>query len=397
MAEPVVTLDGANKVMRWCWMADWRCFVPVWFPVAGEGKYPFNPLPKQIKQELVESFSHLRSAFTDDEAQTAIKLFATKRGERQWLYNEDPDIGDEFPDNGWVVNKKTAIAVVVDWPTGPLACDQKGGDGDGDKQGNDSATDGNKQKGNGSANDWYDDQYGYKKEYDDYKKQYDSEYKERLDDLETAGKTSAGGLDPGLRLVVTKKAFKTISSKLMEDAVGKACKAGFRSAIKIAQDQQLNESSREPGNSSTSLLHASLNLISAGKLATYLAYFGWSSLKPLADLRASNPGVGGATQASLELALGAEGRSTRALVVPLWEGGRLGFEEESFSLEFRDQPEAVVRLWLHPADGAGISAAVGALAGEAVVPLGPELRDCQPRKLLLPISRGFRGLESHTA
>mmetsp|Transcript_107429 Transcript_107429/g.288606 ORF Transcript_107429/g.288606 Transcript_107429/m.288606 type:complete len:258 (-) Transcript_107429:24-797(-) len=63
-------------------------------------------------------------------------------------------------------------------------------------------------------------------------------------------------------------------------------------------------------------------------------------------------------------------------------------EEESFSLEFRDQPEAVVRLWLHPADGAGISAAVGALAGEAVVPLGPELRDCQPRKLLLPISRG---------
>ena len=238
-------------------MADWRCFVPVGFPVAGGGKYRVNPLPKQIKQELVESFSHLRSAFTDGEAQTAIKLFATKRGERQWLYNEDPNVGDEFLDNGWVVNKKTAIAVVVDWPTGPLACDQKGGDGDGDKQGNDSATDGNKQKGNGSANDWYDDQYGYKKEYDDYKKQYDSEYKERLDDLETAGKTSAGGLDPGLRLVVTKKAFKTISSKLMEDAVEKAYKAGFRSAIKIAQDQQLNESSRESGNSSTSWLHAS--------------------------------------------------------------------------------------------------------------------------------------------
>ena len=114
--DPVVTVGGVNKVERWIWMDDWRSMVPMFIPVAGTGTYPMNPLSEQIRTELLRSFSYLRGAFTDDEAKTAIKLYATTRGENQIHYNEDPPIGDELHDDCFV-NKQTAVAVYVTWPT----------------------------------------------------------------------------------------------------------------------------------------------------------------------------------------------------------------------------------------------------------------------------------------
>ena len=116
MVDTVITVRAVSKVERWCYIEDWRCFVPLWFKVLGEGKYPLNPRASDIKFELVNTLSYLRSAFSDEEIPDAVRLFATKRGERQQYYNEDPEIGEEFPDN-WVVNNKTAIAVCVNWPS----------------------------------------------------------------------------------------------------------------------------------------------------------------------------------------------------------------------------------------------------------------------------------------
>ena len=113
--DPVVTVGGVNKVERWLWMDDLRTMVPLFVPVAGEGRHPMNPTPKQIRTELLRSFSYLRSAFTDDEAKTAIALYATTRDDNQILYNEDPDIGEQISDDSIITNQ-TAVAVYVAWP-----------------------------------------------------------------------------------------------------------------------------------------------------------------------------------------------------------------------------------------------------------------------------------------
>ena len=124
--DPVVTVGGINKVERWLWMDDWRTMVPLFVPVAGEGRHPMNPKPKQIRTELLRSFSYLRSAFTDDEAKTAITLYATTRDDNQILYNEDPSIGEQISED-FFITKQTAVAVYVAWPAHyptTSSCDQ---------------------------------------------------------------------------------------------------------------------------------------------------------------------------------------------------------------------------------------------------------------------------------
>jgi len=91
----------------------------------------------------------------------------------------------------------------------------------------------------------------------------------------------------------------------------------------------------------------------------------------------------------LELEL-ADGQCARTAAFELAAEGACSaaFPGESLSFSYAEQPELAVRLLSRGRLGA-LFRGGDTLLGEALLPLGPELRDCTPRRLALPLSLGL--------